>query len=174
MKEKPYSRGKTIFFREVTENDAKFILKIRNDPLKSKHLSPTSSDLSKQKNFIRNYKKSMTDFYFIICDWKYNCLGTIRIYDIQKNSFCWGSWIITAEAPSYTAIESALLLYDFAFFALHYEKTHFDVRKDNKSVIKFHKRFGAKLTKEDKYNYYFSYGLDDYLKTREKYRKFLP
>ena len=171
---KPYVRGKSIFLREVVENDAEFILQLRTDPLKGKHLSPTSADLNSQKEFILSYKKSMEDFYFLICDWDWKQLGTVRIYDIKEDSFCWGSWIITKDAPKNAAVESALLLYDFAFFSLHYQSSHFDVRKSNDRVVRFHERFGATLTSEDEMNYYFSFDRSTYLKTREKYAKFLP
>ena len=171
---KPYVRGKSIFLREVIEEDADFILKLRTDPLKGTHISPTSGGVSSQVAFIQEYRKSLTDFYFLICDWDWNKLGTIRIYDIKEGSFCWGSWIISDNAPTNTAIESALLLYDFAFFSLHYQKSHFDVRKSNEKVVKFHKRFGAEITAEDDLNYYFSYNLPTYLKVRQKYAKFLP
>lgn len=171
---KPYVRGKSIFLREVFEDDAEFILKLRTDPLKGKHLSATSADLDRQKQFIRKYHHSLTDFYFLICDWEWTKLGTVRIYDIKEESFCWGSWIIADHAPTNTAIESALLIYDFAFFSLHYQKSHFDVRKNNKRVVRFHERFGAKMVGEDESNYYFSFDAVTYLKAREKYAKFLP
>lgn len=171
---KPYARGKSVFLREVIEDDAEYILQLRTDPKKGRHLSPTSSDLVSQKKFILNYRESLTDFYFLICDWTWNRLGTVRIYDIKGDSFCWGSWIISESAPISTAIESALLLYDFSFFSLHYQQSHFDVRKDNDRVVRFHERFGAKKTNEDGCNYYFSYDLDTYLKIRQKYTKFLP
>jgi len=171
---KPYVRGKSIFLREVIEDDAEYILQLRTDPKKGRHLSATSSDLDSQKKFIANYSESLTDFYFVICDWMWKRLGTVRIYDIKGDSFCWGSWIISDSAPTSTAIESALLLYDFAFLSLHYQNSHFDVRKENDRVIRFHERFGAKITGEDECNLYFSYDLATYLKVRRKYAKFLP
>ena len=170
---KPYVRGKSIFLREVSIEDAEFIVNLRNDPVKSKYISYTSSDINNQKEFIINYNKSINDFYFIICDWKFNPLGTIRIYDIIDESFCWGSWIISDNAPLNTAIESALLIYDFGFYALHYSSSHFDVKKENKRVLQFHQRFGAIIVGEDDLNYYFNYTRDNYLEARKKYQKFL-
>lgn len=154
--------------------DAKFIISLRTDPGKCKHLSATSSDVDKQKNFISNYLKSQTDFYFVMCDWQWNRLGTIRIYDIHDDSFCWGSWILSKDAPKHAAIESALLIYDFAFFSLHYPKAHFDVRKGNERVVNFHKRFGASIVGEDDLNYYFQYDVNAYINVRQKYRRYLP
>jgi RimJ/RimL family protein N-acetyltransferase len=171
---KPYVRGKSIFLREVSIDDAEFIIGLRTDPEKSKHISLTSSDVDKQKNFISTYSKSKTDFYFVICDWNWNRLGTVRIYDIREDSFCWGSWIISKDSPKSAAIESALLIYDFSFFSLHYPKAHFDVRKENERVVDFHKRFGASIVSEDDLNYYFQYDSEAYMTVRQKYRRYLP
>jgi len=171
---KPYVRGKSIFLREVAVDDAEFIVDLRTNPEKSKHLSVTSNDVDKQRNFISSYLNSQTDFYFLICDWKWERLGTIRIYDIHDDSFCWGSWILSNDAPKTAAIESALLIYDFAFYALHYSKSHFDVRKQNERVVDFHERFGASVVGEDDLNYYFQYDRDSYACARQKYRRYLP
>ncbi|MCP4473928.1 MAG: GNAT family N-acetyltransferase [Gammaproteobacteria bacterium] len=171
---KPYVRGKSIFFREITVNDAKFIIELRTDPKNKKHLSVISNDIEKQRDYITNYLKCQTDYYFIICDWSNHPLGTIRIYDIRDDSFCWGSWILAKDAPTNAAIESALLIYDFAFFSLHYLKSHFDVRKKNQRVVHFHKRFGANVVSEDDLNYYFHYDRDTYVDMRQKYNRYLP
>lgn len=171
---KPCVRGKSIFFREVLVDDAAFIVDLRTDPKKAQHLSATSKDVLAQTAFISSYRESLTDFYFVICDWKWTRLGTIRIYDIRGSSFCWGSWILAADAPTHAAVESALLLYDFAFFSLHYPKAHFDVRKQNVRVVQFHKRFGASVVDEDDANLYFEYDVESYMKIRQKYHRFLP
>jgi RimJ/RimL family protein N-acetyltransferase len=171
---KPYVRGKTIFLREVMISDAEFIIKLRTDPEKSKHLSVTQNNIDMQKIFISNYLESRIDYYFIISDWSQCPLGTIRIYDVRDDSFCWGSWILSKEAPKNAAIESALLIYDFAFFSLHYPTSHFDVRKENHKVVDFHKRFGACIVREDELNYYFKYSREVYSFMREKYRRYLP
>lgn len=75
--------------------------------------------------------------------------------------------------PNTTAIESALLIYEFGFGQLGYKKAHFDVRKGNERVIAFHQRFGARIVNEDELNYYFNYTFEEYLKIKEKYRRYL-
>ena len=170
---KPVVCGKKLYFREVILDDAEYILSLRTDPGRNRYLSPTASDLSQQRAFIERYHQSFTDYYFIICDWQARALGTVRIYNIKGDSFSWGSWILSADTPTTAAIESALLLYDFAFYSLHYKYSHFDVRKDNLRVVEFHKRFGALITREDELNYYFNYSLVSYRPTRDKYLRFL-
>jgi RimJ/RimL family protein N-acetyltransferase len=173
MTVKPIARGKKLYFREVTLGDAEFILNLRTNPTKNRFLSQTVDDVSLQRSFIQRYQLSLTDYYFVICNWQREALGTVRIYDIQGDSFCWGSWILSEKATATAAIESALLLYDFAFYSLHYSESHFDVRKENLRVVDFHKRFGAKIIREDDLNFYFNYSLGDYASTREKYLRFL-
>ena len=133
---KPIVRGKSINLREVELSDAEFILSLRINPDKNKYLSFTENNLNRQKDFINSYKKSIQDYYFIICLSSGLPIGTMRIYDIKNESFCWGSWILSDEAYAHSALESALLMYDFAFYSLHYKYSHFDVRKENLNVIK--------------------------------------
>lgn len=165
--------GKSILLRDVEVEDAEFIHKLRCDAKKSKYISPIRNDLDAQIRYIQNHRENITDHYFIICDLDLNKLGTVRIYDIRSDSFCWGSWILADDAPKSAAIESVLLIYDFAFYSLHFKKSHFDVRKLNTSVVEFHKRFGAIITDEDDLNFYFSFSIDSYESTRKRFSKFL-
>lgn len=64
-------------------------------------------------------------------------------------------------------------MYDFTFYELGFTQSHFNVRKDNIKVIAFHKKFGAIITGEDDENYYFKFTLEDYVKMRRKYAKFV-
>lgn len=171
---KPYVRGKQLNFREITEHDAEFVLSLRTDPAFNTHLSATENDVEKQRAFIRSYQQSTTDFYFIITNKSASPVGTIRIYDIQGDSFCWGSWILSADKPKGAGIESAMMLYDFAFFSLHYAQSHFDVRKANERVVAFHQRLGATITHEDELNYYFTYSREQYLAYRARHLDVLP
>lgn len=154
--------------------DAEFIVSLRTDPAKNKHLSPTAGDIGKQKDYIAHYLTNPGEYYFIICGSDNNPVGTIRIYDIHDDSFCWGSWILSDNAPPAASIESALLIYDFAFYSLHYKKSHFDVRKENQRVVAFHQRFGAIIVSEDEMNYYFQYSQEAYFKVRQRYLRYLP
>lgn len=138
--------SKTICIRPVTENDAEFIIKLRTDERYNKYLSLVSSDTEKQKEWIRVYKKDEEDgkqFYFIIERLDGTKCGTVRVYDLQHDSFSWGSWILNSEKTRYAALESARLVYQFGFGQLGYNKSHFEVIKGNEAVVKFHKRMGA-------------------------------
>jgi len=149
---------KTIRMRLVEEEDAEFILNLRLDPVYNRFLSGVVDDIQSQIGWIRKYKqeeKASLQFYFIIERLDGTPCGTVRIYDLRQDSFCWGSWILNDDKTRYSAIESAFLVYRFGFQHLGYKKSHFDVMKGNDKVISFHEKMGALKTSEDENNYYF-------------------
>jgi len=168
--------GKTIALRTAEITDAEFILQLRTQSDKTQFLSQVENNLAKQHAWLQAYKhKELNgeEYYFVIESKTGEELGLVRVYDLQTDSFCWGSWLIKDGAPQSTAIESALLIYEFGFGQLAYKKAHFDVRKGNDRVIAFHQRFGARIVNEDDLNYYFNYTLEDYLMIKKKYRRYL-
>jgi len=150
--------GKTLQLRDVTPEFAEFILGIRTNASKSKHLSATTGGLDEQIKWIKNYQKK-NEAYFVIF-FEGSPIGTVRIYDPIDNSFCWGSWILIDGAPYQAAMESALIVYSYALDHLNFSQSHFDVRKGNIKVKQFHERFGANVINEDDDNYYYSIGKD--------------
>lgn len=169
-------QGKSIRLRLVTIEDAKFILQLRVDENKNKYLSKVENDLAKQQSWITNYKTreaEQREFYFIIESNQGESLGTVRIYDLREDSFCWGSWLLKQDAPFNASIESILLAYEFGFHHLGYSRTDFDVRKQNLKVAKFYKSLGAIETGQDDENLYLTLSLRQYQLMREKYRRFI-
>ena len=141
-------KGKHLVLREVQESDAEFILKLRRDPRKGRFLSPVDDDVARQRAWIRQYLASSGQAYFLICDTRLRPLGTVRLYDAQGTSFSWGSWIVIDEAPRFTAIESALLVYSLAIEHWGFENCHFKVHRDNAGTLGFHAKFGARRVRE--------------------------
>lgn len=164
-------KSKTIQIRFVEESDAEFILKLRLDPKYNQFLSSVNSDVQSQKDWIKKYKNdeaAKKQFYFIIERNDATPCGTVRIYDLKEDSFCWGSWILNEDKTRYAALESALLVYQFGFNELGFEKSHFDVRKGNEKVISFHKKMGAQKTGEDDLNEYFNITKETVQKIKKK------
>jgi RimJ/RimL family protein N-acetyltransferase len=164
--------GKTLAFRNACREDAAFILGLRNDPVKSRYLSSTSAQLQDQYSWLETYEKTTDQAYFII-DYKDIPIGTVRLYDQRGKSFCWGSWILSDSRPTHAAMESALMVYSYATTDLGFSAAHFDVRKENEKVWKFHERFGALKVREENDDYYFSINLDAINSSLSKYAKFL-
>ena len=168
--------GKNINMRTVELNDADFIYDMRQNQSKTKYLSKVSGTIEDQKNWINGYKlreKNQKEFYYIIETKEGEKLGLVRMYDFKDDSFCWGSWLIKDNAPKSTAIESVLLIYEFSFYQLGFNQSHFSVRKGNDKVISFHKRFGAKVVEENDLEYFFIFSKIDYEEIKAKYKRYL-
>lgn len=168
--------GKNINLNTVGIDDAEFIYNIRQNQSKTKYLSKVSGTVEDQKNWILNYKQrenNRQEFYFMIASKQNEKLGLVRMYDFKDNSFCWGSWLIQESAPKNTAIESVLQIYEFGFYELGFERSHFEVQKGNDKVIAFHQKFGAIITNENETEYFFNFEKIDYEVTKEKYRRYL-
>jgi RimJ/RimL family protein N-acetyltransferase len=168
--------GKNLTLRVANPADAGFILSLRTNEDKSRYLSAVQNDVHKQADYLRAYKereKDSLEYYFIMENSDGHAIGTVRLYDFQGDSFCWGSWLTVPGAPSYAAIESALMVYDFAFGHLSFQRCHFDVRKGNEKVIAFHMRFGARTIGETELDLLFDFTREEYQKARQRYRKYV-
>jgi len=164
--------SKTIRLRLVNELDAEFILKLRMDNRYNQFLSSVTADIQAQKTWINKYKtdeENGTQFYFIIEKLDGTPCGTIRVYDLREDSFCWGSWILNEDKTRYAALESAFLIYQFGFEKLGFKKSHFDVMKGNDKVISFHKKMGAVQVNEDNDNFYFEITKESVADMRSKF-----
>ena len=60
-------------------------------------------------------------------------------------------------------LEGDYLIRSFGFDRLKYNKMHFDVRKENKKVIRYHKMMGARIVGETELDYLFECTKEDYL-----------
>ncbi len=167
-------KGKNLVFRDATIEDAVFIHGLRTNEEKSRYLSKTSPDLEAQIRWLHNYAQTKDQAYFIINDTFGDPIGTVRLYDPKEDSFCWGSWILKDGAPQTAAIESALIVYAYAIDHLGFRRAHFDVRKENERVWRFHERFGAQRVAETDIDYYYEIGFDKIGAARNRYKKFLP
>lgn len=132
--------------------DAAYLYDLRINSGLNTHLSAPPSSVQAQAQWLEGYVQREAqgkEYYFVLQNRHtgQDC-GTVRIYDLRENSFCWGSWILDSHKPRLAAIESALFVYDFGFGVLGYPGSHFDVRRGNERVIKFHERMGAQRTGE--------------------------
>ncbi len=165
-----------IRFRLVDSSDAEFILSLRTDPLKNRFISSVNNDLETQRSWIAAYKERELrgeEYYFIIETNAEEKIGTIRIYDYQGDSFCWGSWILKEGAPPYAALEAALCIYNIGLYRLGFAESHTEVQKGNTGVITFLQEFGAVIVREDDVFYYFRMTMAAYELAKQKYRRFL-
>ena len=165
--------GKLVHFREVEIGDAEFLLDLRTNPKKSQFLNPTVNDLQRQKLYIESYKARQEDWYFVLEDKSGIAIGCIRIYNIEGNQFTIGSWIMTETAPELAGLEATILTYQFAFEYLGLETCLFDVRKENRKVLRFHKLYGARVISETELDFIFCFDRPDFGKMKERFSSFV-
>lgn len=166
-------RGRSIELREVELADAEFILRLRTDPVLARHLNTTPRDLAAQQSWLQRYEQATDQAYFVIAANGAD-VGLVRLYGAVGRRFSWGSWILGPAAPKAAAIESALLVYEYAFRELGFGAAYFDVRKENTKVWRFHERFGATRVREDAADYHYELSADDYGRIRQRYLRYLP
>jgi len=165
-------RGKTLTFRDAVTDDAAFILSLRTDAEKSRYLSAVSGELAEQQAWLERYARADDQAYFII-EFQDAPIGTVRLYDAQGDSFCWGSWILAPGSPASAAMESALMVYAYAVDHLGFSAAHFDVRRGNERVWRFHERFGAVRVAEIEQDFFYRLDCGAIAASRQRYRRFL-
>lgn len=84
------------------------------------------------------------------------------------------AFILKEGAPQKAAIESALMVYAYAIDHLKFQAAHFDVRKGNENVWRFHERFGALRIGETGMNYLYQIDMDKISEAQKRYKKYLP
>jgi len=154
-----------IILRLAKISDAKFILELRTDPKLKKYISYTDNNISKQVNWLKNYKKrelERKEYYFIIENNKKERFGTYRIYNMESNSFTIGSWLCRSNSPPNVAIKADILCKEFGFYQLNRQICKFDIRKGNKKVIAYHKMFNPDLIDENEWNFYYKLDRKNY------------
>jgi RimJ/RimL family protein N-acetyltransferase len=165
-------RGPQLTLRLIQPVDAAYVFGLRTDPAYNAHLSQVQGTAEDQRRWITDCKTREAagrEFYFLILRKDGQPCGTVRLYDMRDDRFTWGSWILDAGKPPRAALESAVLVYDFAFARLGLQSAVFDVRKDNQRTLSFHRRFGATETGQDEVNLYFTYTRARFLADRPRH-----
>lgn len=168
--------GKHVSLRLVEIDDAEFIVRLRSNERSRRFLSETSTSVEAQRRWISAYKLREAqgeEFYYVIELPDGRPVGLIRIYDLTPEFFSGGSWIIEAGHPHHIAVETVVLLYDLCFDQLGYRQVLLQVVKENRSVIKFHQRFGAVLDREDEGHVYLINTLETMQGPRRKFKELL-
>ena len=139
-----YKLSESIFqMRPIDNDDAEFTLMLRNDNKLNSYLNKTSNEINDQIAWLENYYKKNDDFYFVIeriKDKRQEVL--ISLYDINydNNTAEWGRWIL--RTGSMAAVESALMIYKFAFEEIKLEKIYSRTVSLNEKTVSFHDSCG--------------------------------
>lgn len=152
--------GPNLVLRLIRPEDADYVHALRIDPAYNRYLSEVRGTVEDQRSWIEGYKSREADLrelYYVIQRKNGTRCGLVRLYDISADSFTWGSWILDHNKTPKAALESAMLVYKVAFYALGLAEAQFDVRRDNTNTLAFHRRFGAVETHATDQDIYFTY-----------------
>ncbi len=136
--------GKYISLRSAIEEDAAFIIEIRNDSSKNEFVHNVDYDLEKEIQWIKDQQHREGDYFFsIISRDKEQIVGNISICNIDKsqNNAELGRWV--SYGSSIENLESVILAHDFAFDVLGLDCVYTKTLQENKKVVSFWKRFGG-------------------------------
>lgn len=158
--------GVRLALRLVEPAEADYIHGLRTNHAYNTYLSSVSGTAEDQRAWIERYKTREAEgleYYYVIERPSDGFpFGTVRLYNIEAESFTWGSWILDANKPAKAALESAVLSFGIGFELLRKKRALIDVRRDNARALNFYRRFGMQETGEDGVNIYFVYSADRY------------
>jgi RimJ/RimL family protein N-acetyltransferase len=166
--------GRSVVLRLATPDDAAFILGLRQDGALNRHLSATGGGVEQQRAWLEAYQERErrgVEYYFVIETPQGEPVGTIRLYDRAGDSCQWGSWVVRPGAPAWAALESALLLLDFAFERLGCRRVYCAVDHENRSVVAFHARYSHR-TRRDERSQHFEMSPEEYRAMRRSCERY--
>lgn len=165
--------GPHLVLRLVEPDDAVYIHGLRTNPVYNAHLSEVRGSVDDQRAWIESYKAREAageEFYYVIERHDGTRCGTVRLYEIEEDSFTWGSWILDHNKPRKAALESAVLSFGIGFETLGLDLAKIDVRVQNTHAEAFYRRFGMAETDRTDQEIFFEYprsrfeaDLDEYL-----------
>lgn len=164
--------GPNLCLRLVTHEDADYILSLRSDPQYNRYLSETTGDIEDQKAWISTYKAREAaglEYYYVIERLDGLRCGVVRLYEITKETFTWGSWILDGNKPPKAALESAVLSFGIGFEKLGIEIANIDSRIENQHAIAFYRRLGVTQLRQDECDIFFEYSRTQYRRDLRKY-----
>ncbi|WP_245510809.1 GNAT family N-acetyltransferase [Antarcticimicrobium sediminis] len=152
--------GPNLTLRLIEPKDAAYVHRLRTNPLYNSHLSKVTGTVEDQRQWIEGYKvreAAWQELYYVIERKDGTRCGLVRLYDIEADSFTWGSWILDNNKPRKAALESAVLSFDIGFNTLHRPSAKVDVRVENTHATAFYRRLGMAETHRTDQDIYFNY-----------------
>jgi RimJ/RimL family protein N-acetyltransferase len=124
----------------VVESDAGYIVDLRSRA--GKYLNRVTGTIEQQTAWLHAYFARAHDYYFVVetIDGRHR-EGLVGLYDVRPGvAGEWGRWVL--EPASNAAVESALLIYRFAFEELSLEQVCCRTLCTNAKVVAFHDSCG--------------------------------
>ena len=161
-----------LHVRLVREEDAEFIVRLRTDSKLGHYIHATSSDVSKQIEWLQAYKERELrgkDYYFVFEVPQDHPVGVMRIYDISNDAFTIGSWVFDKSSPKGAAILADLIVKEIGWELFPDKVCLWDNMKGNTNVIRFGLSFHPTLIRETDTQLFFSCRKENFERTKQLY-----
>ncbi|WP_367647285.1 GNAT family N-acetyltransferase [Ruegeria arenilitoris] len=168
--------GPNLRLRLITPADAPYVHALRTNPHYNRHLSPVTGTVADQRKWIEGYKAEEAQcrqLYYVIERHDSTRCGLVRLYNIEKDQFTWGSWILDANKPRKAALESAVLSFGIGFDHLDLGIAKVDVRVENTHAEAFYRRLGMIETNRTAQDIFFDYPRNLFEESRVTYLQLL-
>ena len=133
--------------RPASLDDSQFIVELRNMDFAKGNINRTSTDVERQKEWMRKYLARPDDYYWLIspANGEGRPVGTIGLYDFtpDRREAMPGRWVMMNQT-SFNVMAPIFLVYRFAFESLGVDRLVMDVVSDNRKVRRFHELYGAR------------------------------
>lgn len=152
--------GPNLTLRLITLDDAAYVHGLRSNPVYNRYLSEVRGSVEDQRAWIESYKARearLFELYYVIERKDHQRCGLVRLYNIGRESFTWGSWILDENKPRKAALESVVLSFGVGFDRLDCDEAVLDVRIENHHARAFYTRFGIIETRRTDQDIYFIY-----------------
>lgn len=152
--------GPKLVLRLIQPEDAVYVYGLRSNPAYNTHLSTVTGTVDDQRNWIEDYKSREAqgqELYYVIERKDGTRCGLVRLYDIEAESFTWGSWILDENKTRKAALESAILSFGVGFDVMERAVANVDVRLENKHATSFYERLGMTETHRIDGQIFFAY-----------------
>jgi RimJ/RimL family protein N-acetyltransferase len=141
--------GKTVFLRILEKSDLELVRRWRNSPDNYRHFANWDFITSvQQENWFALKGSSRTDLRMIIVDKSTGRpigITHLESIDYRNRNASWGIYIAEPEFRTRTyAVESTLLLFDYAFEYMNIHKIYGNTLSNNPRGRRFHKLVGFK------------------------------
>ena len=166
--------GPNLILRLIEPEDAAYVHSLRSNPAYNTHLSTVTGTVDDQRAWIEDYKSREAqgqEFYYVIERKDGTRCGLVRLYDIEAESFTWGSWILDENKTRMAALESAVLSFGIGFAALGVQLANVDVRVANEHAAAFYRRLGMVETHRTNQDIFFNYTREQFNTDRAHYLK---
>lgn len=164
--------GPTLTLRLIQPEDAAYVHALRVNPTYNRHLSEVRGTAEDQRRWIEAYKAreaEVRELYYVIERKDGIRCGLVRLYDIGRDSFTWGSWILDHNKTRKAALESAVLSFGVGFEGLGLPQALVDVRLGNDRALAFYQRLKMRELRRDHSDVYFSYPQRQFMDDRPGY-----